>query len=84
LKRRYFLREADLEPRVFYRLTDNWVEMSLRFIAHDSGTRGLKDQMSREILEGFERSGIASGTYEVVGMPKLQVEVTEAGPGSAQ
>jgi small-conductance mechanosensitive channel len=30
MERRYFMRSADLEPRVFWRMTDNWVELSLR------------------------------------------------------
>ena len=60
-------------------MTDNWVEMSLRFIAHDSGIRALKDKMSRDILDAFENAGIeiASGTYEVVGMPPIEVRLTE-------
>lgn len=80
LERRYFLRESDLKPRVFYRLTDNWIEMGLRFIAKDSGIRDLKDRMSRDILEAFDKAGvgIASGTYEVVGMPPLKVELANA------
>ena len=82
LQRRYFLKEPDLKPRVFWRLTDNWVEMSVRFIARDSGVRALKDAMSRDILEAFDKAGIgiASGTYEVVGMPPLKVELS--GPAS--
>lgn len=84
LKRRYFLKHSDLKPRVYYRLTDNWVEMSLRFIAHDSGIRALKDAMSRDILAEFEKAGIsvASGTYQVVGMPPLEVKLTPATPAA--
>jgi small-conductance mechanosensitive channel len=83
LRRRHFLREAELEPHVFCRLTDNWVEMSLRFIARDSGIRALKDKMSRDILDAFDKVGIeiASGTYEVVGMPPIEVKL--AGPRTA-
>ena len=79
LCRRHFLRETELEPRVFWRLTDNWLEMSLRFIARDSGIRALKDRMSRDILDAFEKARIeiASGTYEVVGMPPLEVRLAE-------
>jgi len=76
LERRYATKRADLEPRVYMWLTDNWVEMSLRFIANDSGIRELKDQMSREILDQLDRAGIgiASGTYEIVGVPPIRVE----------
>jgi len=79
LRRRYFLKDSDLHPRVYYRLTDNWIEMALRFIAHDAGVRALKDVMSRDIIAGLDKAGIgiASGTYEVVGMPPLKVELTE-------
>ncbi len=79
LCRRYFLRRTELEPHVFCRLTDNWVEMSLRFIAGDSGVRALKDKMSRDILDAFEKAGIeiASGTYDVVGMPPIEVRIAE-------
>src|SRR3954468_6820309 len=30
MERRYGLGRSDLEPRVFWRLTDNWVELSVR------------------------------------------------------
>jgi small-conductance mechanosensitive channel len=77
MRRRNFLRETNLEPCVFFRLTDNWLEMSLRFIARDSGVRALKDKMSRDIIDAFDKAGIeiASGTYDVVGMPPLEVRL---------
>jgi small-conductance mechanosensitive channel len=80
LERRYMVKRAELEPRVYFRLTDNWVEMSVRFITEEHGIRKLKDAMSREILDGFDRTniGIASGTYQVVGMPELNVRIAPA------
>jgi small-conductance mechanosensitive channel len=67
----------DLEPRVFWRLTDNWLELSLRFVADDHGVRPLKDAISRDILAALDEAkiGIASGTYEIVGVPPLVVKV---------
>lgn len=73
----YHLRERpEVEPRVYLRITDNWVELSLRFIARDHDVRGLKDAMSREILAELDRAkiGIASGTYAIVEVPPLKVE----------
>jgi small-conductance mechanosensitive channel len=77
LERRYMIQRDDFEPRVFYRLTDNWTEMALRFIVGAHEVRGVKDAMSRDILEGLDAAGIqiASGTYEVVGMPELRVRL---------
>lgn len=76
MERRYAMKQTDLVPKVYYRLTDNWIELSIRFLARDFGVRELKDQMSRDILAEFETAGIgiASGTYEIVGMPPLQIK----------
>jgi hypothetical protein len=59
------------------RLTDNWVELAVRFVVADHGIREIKDKISRDILDGLYRAGIgiASGTYEVVGMPTLKVQM---------
>ncbi len=77
LESRYVMKRSELEPQVYWRLTDNWVEMTVRFIVPDSGIRSIKSKMSRQILEELDKAkiGIASGTYEVVGMPPLRVEM---------
>lgn len=77
LERRYSVKRDELSPRVFFRLTDNWCEMAVRFLVEDHGIRGVKDRMSREIIDGLTAAniGIASGTYQVVGMPDLNVHV---------
>jgi small-conductance mechanosensitive channel len=77
LTRRYFLPDPDVEPRVYFRLTDNWIEMTVRFIARTHGIRALKDAMSRQIIEAFDEAkiGIASSTYDVVGMPPIHVHL---------
>lgn len=72
--RRFTMPEADLEPRVFYRITDNWLELGLRFLSPTHGARALKDAMSRDILKAFDEAGIgiASATYDIVGFPALR------------
>lgn len=84
LKRRYFLGDENPGPRVYWRLTDNWIEMSVRFVAPDHGSRGIKDSMSREIISRLKEAGIgiASGTYQIVGIPKLQVAISADRPPS--
>lgn len=74
LKRHFFVSRESLEPRVFLRLTDNWIELTLRFIVHDHGSREVKDQMSRDILRELDAAGIsvASATFEIVGLPPLR------------
>jgi len=76
MQRRYgFIKSEDIRPKVYYRLTDNWLELTVRFITKDYGIRGLKDAMSREILQALDEAGIgiASATLEIVGLPPLQV-----------
>lgn len=77
LHRRYFTHQSDIRPRVYWRLTDNWVEMTVRFIARSHGVRELKDAMSRDIIDALDRAkiGIASGTYEIVGFPTVKVQL---------
>ena len=53
--------------------------MAVRFIVDAHEVRGVKDLMSRDILDGFDAAKIeiASGTYEIVGMPELRVRIEQ-------
>ncbi len=53
--------------------------MTVRFVAETHCVRRLKDAISREILDGLNNAkiGIASGTYDVVGIPELKVRLAE-------
>jgi small-conductance mechanosensitive channel len=75
MKRKYFVRGVDLEPQVYWRITDNWLEFTVRFVTGIYGVREVKDTMSREILEALDEAGIgmASATYEITGLPPLRV-----------
>ncbi len=75
LRRRFDIPGGSVRPRVYWRLTDNWLEMTVRFLAHDHGTRELKDAMSREILARLDEAGVAvaSSTVELVGVPTLKL-----------
>ena len=77
LEKRYVIKREDLDPKVYYRLTDNWCEMAVRFIVDAHEVRAVKDKMSRDILDGFDEAKIeiASGTYQIVGMPELRVRI---------
>jgi small-conductance mechanosensitive channel len=76
LKERFFIEPDQVHPRVFLRITDNWVELAVRFLCKTHDIRSLKDRISREILNNLEAAniGIASGTYEIVGVPPIRVE----------
>ncbi|GJF11886.1 mechanosensitive ion channel protein MscS [Mycolicibacterium cyprinidarum] len=76
MQSRFALSDASLTPAVYWRITDNWLEVSLRFLVPHRGVRRIKDQMSRDILAGLDAAGIgiASATYDIVGIPSFQLE----------
>lgn len=84
MQRRYVMKSSEMKPTVYYRLTDNWLELTVRFIVKDHGIRGLKDAMSRDILKALDDAGIglASATFEIVGLPPLSLKVN-GGDGTA-
>ncbi len=75
LKERFGVDPVDLDPRVYYRLTDNWLELTVRFLVGTHRTRGVKDAMSRQIITGLDEAGIgiASATYDIVGFPAIEL-----------
>lgn len=75
MRARYALSETSLAPAVYWRITDNWLELSLRFLVPHRGVRAIKDRMSRDILTGLDAAGIgiASATYDIVGIPTITI-----------
>jgi small-conductance mechanosensitive channel len=72
---------GEIDPQSFWRITDNWLEVTVRFLAPDHGIRHIKDRMSRDILAGLDEAkiGIASGTYAIVEVPPIRVEAVGGG-----
>jgi small-conductance mechanosensitive channel len=75
MRERYLIHASDLEPRAYLRLTDNWVELRVRFLVKNFGVRDVKDLVSRRVLERFQAEGIelASTTVELVRVPRIEV-----------
>jgi small-conductance mechanosensitive channel len=69
MQRRFFMRSAEVKPRVYVRLTDNWIELTVRFVARDHGIREHKDAISRDILEAFDAAGLTLASTTLVLMP---------------
>lgn len=74
MKARYAVQTADLEPHVFWRITDNWLELTVRFVLPSRSARSIKDAMSRYLVPELAAAGIevASVTYDIVGLPELR------------
>jgi small-conductance mechanosensitive channel len=79
LEERFFVKVGDSKPRVYLRLTDNWIELTVRFLCKDHDIRGLKDRMSRDIIHRLDEAkiGIASSTYDIVGLPPIRVQMDD-------
>jgi small-conductance mechanosensitive channel len=76
LQRRFGVEPIDLQPRVYWRITDNWMELTVRFIVGTHQIRAAKDAMTRHIIGRLDDAGIgiASATYDIVGLPPLRLE----------
>ena len=46
---------------IFWRITEDWLELTVRYLAPDHGGRAIKDKMNREVIAGLEEAGIAIG-----------------------
>ena len=84
MQQRFAVQFTPTEPRVYYRLTDNWLELTVRFVTEARGVRDVKDAMSRHILTELEAAGIqvASATFEIVGLPPVRFETSPRSPRS--
>jgi small-conductance mechanosensitive channel len=69
------LHEVPVEPSVYIIMTDNWIELTLRYIVEVRNRRAVKGQIYSELLKCFEEEPgirVASQTVEVVRFPPLK------------
>jgi small-conductance mechanosensitive channel len=59
MRRRYPIPISDLEPRVFVRATDNYMELSARFAIPIRTARVATDELTRLVHKGLTEAGIA-------------------------
>lgn len=69
--RRYPVPRTEVLPRVFLRSTDNWMELSARFVVPVRTARSMKDELTRRVTERLDEAGvaIASETMSVTVSP---------------
>ncbi len=82
LQKRFGVEPVDLVPQVYYRLTDNWLELTVRFVLDTHRIRAAKDAMSRYIITELDKAdiGIASATYDIVGFPPIRIATQDRNP----
>ena len=74
VRNRFGIDVGEIDPRVFWRITENWLELTVRFLGPDHGIREIKDQITREVVSGFRQAGImiAAVRQEAVTIPPGQ------------
>lgn len=67
MTRSYPVPRTEVEPRVFARATDDYLELAARFVVPVRTARSVKDELTRRVLERFADAGIevASTTSDV-------------------
>ncbi|MEQ8484373.1 MAG: mechanosensitive ion channel [Pseudomonadales bacterium] len=81
---RYLLENAQLEPMVTLRLTNDWAEFVLRYVVDYKRRRGTKDRISSGVLEVIDRSAgriqLGAPAFELSALPELNVQLGDRGP----
>jgi len=73
---RYPLKETKVEPTLYFGLTDNWIELTLRFVVDAQERRKVKGRLHRDLLQHFQtekKIAVASTTIEIVGFPPVEL-----------
>ncbi len=72
-----------VEPAVYIAMTDNWIELTLRYIVEARERRSIKGQIHGELLKSFGEEtdiAVASTTIDVVKFPPLRMNGPAAEP----
>ena len=57
IKDKYYLESVGpIEPEIYVRLTDNWINFEMRFVSISGQRRMIKDKLSRKFLTIIEQS----------------------------
>jgi len=73
----YPVHDTSVEPLLYIVMTDNWIEMTLRYVVDPRERRTVKGKLHFELLQHFEAEAditVASATFEIVGFPPLRSE----------
>jgi small-conductance mechanosensitive channel len=70
-RRKLAVKITSLEPRVFVKLTDNWIELGMVYPVHNDLRRVFRSEVSQHILTKFSESNItiASQTMAITRFP---------------
>ncbi|TGC10748.1 mechanosensitive ion channel protein MscS [Methanolobus halotolerans] len=68
LNKKYYLSDGMKGPAIYLTMTDNWIELNIRYLTYAGERRNLHDKLSRLILEDIQKDSrikIASATMDI-------------------
>ncbi len=77
LRRKYFVEKKTIEPEAFVTMTDNWIEIHVRYITEVRERRSVHNILSQKLLAILLKSDkvkIASATLGIVNMPPIEMK----------
>jgi len=77
LSDKYYLTKNISEPAIFIKVTDNWIEMYIRYTTEVRQRRVLKNKLFQLILSEIEKSPeikLASATFDIVSFPEISLK----------
>ena len=79
LVKKYLIENANVEPTLTLKLTDNWIEFNFRYVVDYKMRRLTKDKLYQEIYRQFDKNAnkvrLASTTISLVDMPDINVSL---------
>lgn len=90
LQGKFFVRTESVKfgPRVYVQATANYLNLTARFVVPPHGIAGIKDTITREILDGFDSAHIGIGPdptqFQLVGQPTLTMREMDGAGQKAQ
>lgn len=75
---KYYIENAQVEPSIAIKMTDNWVEFNLRYIVDYKKRRITKHALNELIGKEIEKTNgkvvLASATFEIVNIPTVNIQ----------
>jgi small-conductance mechanosensitive channel len=76
---RYYIEDATIKPTIAVRLTDNWIELNLRYITDYKKRRATKHQLyesiERAVMNANGKVNLASTTLQLLKIPEVEVNL---------
>lgn len=77
MEEKYLIHPSDVDENIYTKITDNWIDMRLRYVVDPRQRRKVSNSLYEKILEAFNQEKdikIASATFEIVGFPPVRIE----------